>query len=334
MTLALVTGGTGFIGAHVVRALRDEGVDVRVLVRSGSDDRNLRGLRVHTVAGDLRDAASLERALAGVDVLFHVAAHYALGRKERATALAVNVGGTQSLMRAALRAGVARVVHTSSVATVGHVRADGAAADERDQVDTSAFAGPYEESKWGGEQAVLALVRSEGLPAVVVNPSAPIGSLDVRPTPTGALIRDVALGRMPGSVRGSGLNLVSVRDVARGHVLAWQRGRVGERYILGHAAGNLSLEEVMRRTAAAAGRRPPRWVIPWRLALAAAYADEYALSRLRRGPVRAPVAGVRLARHRMWFDPSKAVRELGLPQSELEGAIAEAVGWFLGEAGR
>ena len=353
MTLALVTGATGFVGAHVVRALLAEGVDVRALARPGGDRRNLEGLRVEVVESDLREEAGLEGAMAGVEALFHVAAVYSLARADREAVFAANVQGTCRLMEAALRAGVARVVHTSSVAAVGFQHADGRPADERDWTPVGALAGAYEESKYLSERLVQALVQREGLPAVVVNPTAPIGPLDVKPTPTGRMIADAANGSLPAYVRGAGMNMVHVRDVARGHVLAWQQGEVGERYILGHCEGNLSLREVFEKAAEAAlssrptaesqgarawgrgrglGWRVGRWRlplvgIPWQAAMAYAQVDER-ISGWRGRAVRAPVAGVRLARRRMWFDCSKAVRELGMPQSPLEEAFAEAVAYF------
>ncbi len=350
MTQALVTGGTGFIGAHVVRALLEEGVDVRALVRAGADARNLHGLAVERVEGDLRDAGSLGRALAGADVVFHVAALYDLRLRRRPLLFQVNVQGTRALMQAALAAGVERVVYTSSIAAVGHARADDAPASESDWPEARDLPGPYEESKYLAERLVHDMVQRDGLPAVVVNPTTPIGPLDAKPTPSGRLIRDAANGAMPGYLRSAGLNVVHVRDVARGHVLAWRRGAVGERYILGHREGNLTLHEVIRRAAAAArhsegGRarqeaRPARrrWPLPplplpFALALGYAQIDERLVSRLRGHPPRAPIAGVRLARHRLWFDCRKAVEELGLPQSPLDEAFGDAVTYLMA-AGR
>ena len=352
MTLALVTGATGFVGAHVVRALLAEGVEVRALARPSGDRRNLGGLRVEVVEGDLRDAAWMPGALAGVGVLFHVAAVYSLARTDREAVLATNVHGTRRLMEAALRAGVTRVVHTSSVAAVGFQHADGTPADERDWTPPEALAGAYEESKSLSERMVQALVQREGLPAVVVNPTAPVGSLDVKPTPTGRMIAAAANGSMPAYIRGGGLNMAPVQDVARGHVLAWQRGQVGERYILGHGEGNLSLREVFEQAATAAesahpatetgrvhaggrgglGWRVGRWRlplvgVPWQAAMVYAQVDER-VSGWRSREVRAPVAGVRLARHKMWVDCSKAVRELGMPQTSLAEAFTEAVAYF------
>ncbi len=330
MTVALVTGGTGFIGAHVVRALLAEpDVEVRALVRPASDTRNLDGLAVQRVVGDLTDASSLRAAVAGADVVFHVAARYELGRRDHGLTMRSNVEGTIALMRAALEAGVERVVYTSSTAAVGAAGRDGVPVDESQWLRPAEAAGPYEASKLQAERAVHALIAGEGLPAVVVNPTAPIGPLDWRPTPTGRLIRDAALGRLPGYMRSAGLNIADVRDVAQGHVLAWRRGRVGERYILSHRDGNLTMREIVGRAAAAGGRRPPWLPVPYAVALAFAHADERLISRVRGRAPRAPIAGVRLARRRLWFRSDKAVRELGLPQSSLDDAFRDAVAQFL-----
>ena len=326
MTRALVTGGSGFIGAHVVRALIEEGVEVRALVRGDGTPANLQGLAVERAKGDLTDIASLEQAMTGIDVLFHVAALYELAG-DGAQIHAVNVEGTRALMQAALRSGVERIVHTSSVAAIGYAVSGGAPAREEQWANEHELAGPYEASKYRSERLVHALVAEEGLPAVVVNPTVPIGTLDVKPTPTGRLILDAANGELPGYLRGAGLNIAPVRDVAAGHVLAWQRGRVGERYILGHAQGNLTLREVMARAAALTGRDAPRTPLPWLVAMAYAQVDERWSRRRARVP-RASIAGVRLARHRMWFDPSKAITELGLPQTSLSQAFADAVSYF------
>ncbi len=331
MTLALVTGGSGFIGAHVVRALLEEGVEVRALVRPESAARNLGGLAVQRAEGDLRDRASLDRALEGVEVLFHVAGLYELVARARRELHTINVQGTRDLMLAALQAGVQRVVHTSSVAAIGHAGWRGKPADEKQWADSRKLAGPYEESKYLSERLVQELVRREGLPAVVVNPTAPIGPLDVKPTPTGRLIVDAANGSLPAYVRSAGLNIVHVRDVARGHVLAWQRGQVGERYILGQKQGNLTLHEVLQRAAAVAGREAPRRALPYFVALGYAQVDERIVSRVRGRPPRAPIAGVRLARHKMWFNCDKAVRELRLPQTDVDEAFQDAVDYFTSE---
>ena len=328
MRLALVTGASGFIGAHVLRAVLEAGAEARALVRAGSDRSNAAGLPVEVVEGDLTDAASLERAMAGVDTLFHVAARYDLSRRARRDVWRANVLGTEYAMRAALRQGVERVVHTSSVAAIGSV--DGPhdeLADERQWARAKDAPGPYERSKIVSERLVHRLVAAEGLPAVVVLPTAPIGELDRKPTPTGRLIADAASGRMPAYVRSAGLNIVHVQEVAQGHVLAAERGRIGERYILGHAEGNLTLREIIEQAATAGAAPPPRTAIPWRLAYAWALLDESAAAVTGRTP-RATVAGVRISRRRQWYDVSKAIRELDLPQPPLNRAFAEAAAWF------
>lgn len=326
MTQAFVTGGSGFIGSHVVRALLAEGVEVRALVRE-ADAANLRGLEVERVRGDVRDTSSFEAAMRGADVVFHVAALYSLRQRDRREVWAVNVDGTRAVMEAALRAGVSRVVHTSSVAAVGHAVGD-RLADESDWADPEEAAGPYEGSKYASERLVQRMVAQRGLPAVVVNPTAPIGPLDLRPTPTGQMVLDAARGSIPAYLASAGLNIVHVRDVAAGHVLAWRRGAVGRRYILGQRDGNLTLQEILQRAARAAGRGGPRWALPYAAARAYAEVDERVLSRLRGGRVQAPIAGVRLARERMWFNCGRAVSELGLPQTALETAFDDAVADF------
>ena len=328
MRLALVTGASGFIGAHVLRAVLEAGAEARALLRAGSDRSNAAGLPVEVVEGDLTDAASLERAMAGVDTLFHVAARYDLSRRARRDVWRANVLGTEYAMRAALRQGVERVVHTSSVAAIGSVDGPhGELADERQWARAKDAPGPYERSKIVSERLVHRLVAAEGLPAVVVLPTAPIGELDRKPTPTGRLIVDAASGRMPAYVRSAGLNIVHVQEVAQGHVLAAERGRIGERYILGHAEGNLTLREIIELAATAGAAPPPRTAIPWQLAYAWALLDESAAAVAGRTP-RATVAGVRISRRRQWYDVSKAIRELDLPQPPLNQAFTEAAAWF------
>lgn len=334
MKLALVTGASGFIGAHVLRAALEAGAEARALVRAGSDRANVEGLPVEVVEGDVTDEASLDRALAGVDTLFHVAARYDLSRGARRDVWRANVLGTERVMRAALRQGVERVVHTSSVAAIGPSHGAGdRVADERQWAAAKSAPGPYERSKIVSERLVHRLVAAEGLPAVAVLPTAPIGGLDRKPTPTGRLIADAARGRMPAYIGSAGLNVVDVRDVARGHVLAAERGRVGERYILGHAEGNLTLREIIERAAALGGASAPRAAIPWQAAFAWAVVEEGWCAVAGQTP-RATVAGVRISRRRQWYDVSKAVAELGLPQTPLDEAFAEAVEWFASLASR
>ena len=333
MKLALVTGATGFIGAHVLRAVLDAGAEARAIARPGSDRANLDGLDIEVVDADLTDPDSLDRALAGVDTLFHVAARYDLSRRARRDTWQANVLGADHLMRAALRHQVDRIVHTSSVAAIGSVASQSALADEQHWADASRAPGPYERTKIVSERLVHRMVDAEGLPAVVVNPTAPIGPLDRKPTPTGRLIADAAGGRMPAYIGSAGLNVVHVADVARGHILAAERGRVGQRYILGHAEGNLTLREIITRAAVAAGANPPNLAIPWQAAYAWAAVDEAAAAVAQRTP-RATIAGVRISRHRQWYDISKAINELGLPQTPLDQAFADAAAWFGGVSSR
>ncbi len=327
MKLALVTGATGFIGAHVLRAVLDAGAEARAIARPGSDRANLDGLDLEVVDADLTDPDSLDRALAGVDTLFHVAARYDLSRRARRDTWRANVLGADHLMRAALRHQVDRIVHTSSVAAIGSSGTVNSVADELQWAGAGRAPGPYERTKIVSERLVHRMVAAEGLPAVVVNPTAPIGPLDRKPTPTGRLIADAAGGRMPAYISSAGLNIVHVADVARGHILAAERGRVGQRYILGHAEGNLTLREVITRAAVAAGANPPNLAIPWQAAYAWAAIDEAAAVLTQRYP-RATIAGVRISRRRQWYDISKAINELGLPQTPLDQAFTDAVGWF------
>ena len=327
----MVTGANGFIGAHVVRALLEDRVEVRALIRPTADRRPLQGLDIEIIEGDFTRPEEIDAALDGIDALFHVAARYDLARSAAREVIAVNVEGTRTVMEAALRRQVERVVHTSSVATIGPPRGAnlaGAVADESQRADPARTPGPYERSKVLSERLVLRLARDEGLPAIAVLPTAPIGPLDLKPTPIGRLIADAATGRLPAIVASAGLNIVDVRDVARGHALAARHGRIGERYILGHAEGNLALAQIAARAAAAGGADSPKRIIPAWLAMAAALLDEASAPLLRRTP-RATIAGVRLARRRQWFTPAKAIAELGLPQTDLDIAFADAVRGFL-----
>ncbi|MBX5453569.1 MAG: NAD-dependent epimerase/dehydratase family protein, partial [Acidobacteriia bacterium] len=250
--LSLVTGATGFVGSAVVRALLAQGYPVRALVRKGSDQRNLAGLSLELVEGDLADQTALARAVSGCRYVFHIAADYRLWVPDPAEMMRTNVEGTKNVMEAALVAGVERVVHCSSVAALG-LTEDGSPADETTPVKESVLIGPYKRSKYLAEQAVLEMVRSRGLPAVIVNPSTPVGPRDLKPTPTGKMILDAAAGRMPGYLD-TGLNIVHVDDVAFGHLLALERGRVGEHYILG--GENYALADLFKEIAEIAGVRP------------------------------------------------------------------------------
>ena len=322
MTQALVTGGTGFVGANVVRELVAAGASVRVLARAGGDRRALDGVPVEIVEGDVLDAASVRRAVRGMQTVYHVAADYRLWTPDPAGLYRTNVEGTRTVLEAAGEAGVGRIVHTSSVGALG-VPADGRPGTEDTPVTLADMVGHYKRSKFLGEQVARELA-GRGLPVVIVNPSAPIGPWDVKPTPTGQMVVDFMRGRMIATVD-TGLNVVHVRDVALGHLLAAERGRPGERYILGHQ--DLTLAEIFRLLAEITGGRPPRFRVPYALAWLGAACCE-GLSRLTRRPPAVPLTAVRMARKRMYFSPAKAVRELGLPQTDVRVALADAVAWF------
>jgi len=321
---ALVTGGTGFVGANLARELLAAGATVRVLARPGGDRRALDGLKVEIVEGDLLDATSLARACSGVGTVYHVAADYRLWAPDPGALHRVNVEGTRAMLEAAGAAGVRRVVYTSTVGALGLPK-DGGAGTEDTPVSVADMVGAYKRSKFLAEQVALELVR-RGLPVVIVNPSAPIGPWDVKPTPTGQMVVDFMRGRMFATLD-TGLNLVHVRDVARGHVLAAERGKVGEKYILGAAHGNVSLAEIGRLLAEITGRRPPRLRVPYAVAWCGAACME-AVARVTGGAPRVPLTAVRMARKRMYFSPAKAIRELGLPQTDVREALREAVEWF------
>jgi dihydroflavonol-4-reductase len=320
--LALVTGATGFVGAAVARALLDAGHAVRVLARPRSDRRNIADLPVQIAEGSLEDAASLAAAVAGCRHLFHVAADYRLWVPDPAAMFRANVDGTSALMAAALGAGVARIVYTSSVATLGIV--PHGVADETTPSRAEDMIGPYKRSKFAAEAAVRALVAERGLPAVIVNPSTPVGPRDIKPTPTGRLIVEAARGRMPGYVD-TGLNIVHVDDVAAGHLLAAERGIVGERYILG--GENLGLAEILGEVARLVGRRPPRLRIPYAVVLPIAVGAE-AVARLTGREPFVTLDGARMSRKTMYFTSAKAARELGYVPRPARDAIADAVAWF------
>lgn len=321
---ALVTGGTGFVGANLVRELVSAGATVRVLARPGGDRRALDGVKVEIVEGDLLNAPSLARACAGVDTVYHVAADYRLWVPDPAVLHRVNVDGTRAMLDAAGAAGARRIVYTSTVGTLG-IPKDGAPGTEDTPVSLADMVGAYKASKFLAEQVALDFA-GRGLPVVVVNPSAPIGPWDVKPTPTGQMVLDFMSGKMFATLD-TGLNLVHVRDAAQGHVLAAQRGKVGEKYILGAARGNVSLAEIGRLLSEITGRRPPRLRVPYAVAWCGAACME-TVARLTGGAPKVPLTAVRMAKKRMYFSPAKAIRELGLPQTDVRVALRDAVEWF------
>ena len=297
---------------------------MRVLARPRADRRALDGVRVEFADGDLLDPASVRRAMTGVHTVYHVAADYRLWAPDPSVIYRTNVDGTRTVLEAAGEAGVARIVHTSSVGALG-IPADGTPGTEDTPVTLGQMVGHYKRSKFLGEAVALDFAR-RGLPVVVVNPSAPVGPWDVKPTPTGQMIVDFMRGRMVAIVD-TGLNIVHVRDVAQGHLLAAERGKPGQRYILGHAAGNFSLAEIFARLAAITGRPAPRFRVPYALAWCSAAVCEGVARVTRRAPA-VPLTAVRMSRKRMYFSPAKAIRDLGLPQTDPVGALREAVEWF------
>ncbi len=318
----LLTGATGFVGSAVARTLAARGHRLRLLVRRTADRSNLAGLDAEIAEGDLTDAASVARAVAGCRFVLHVAADYRLWVPDAAAMLAANVEGTRTVMRAAMAEGVERVVHCSSVAALG-LNADASPANEATPVTEADMIGAYKRSKFLAERAVLDLV-GQGLPAVIVNPAAPVGPRDIRPTPTGKMILDAARGRIPAYVD-TGLNVVHVDDVAEGHALALERGTVGERYILG--SENLMLGELLALVAASVGRRPPTIKLPMGLVWPIAVGAE-AVARLTGIEPMVTRDHAKMARKRMFFSSAKAQRELDYAPRPARTAIEDAVAWF------
>ncbi|HEY9847319.1 MAG TPA: hopanoid-associated sugar epimerase [Candidatus Caenarcaniphilales bacterium] len=318
---AFVTGGTGFVGANLVRLLLEQGYAVRVLVRPRSCLDNLEGLEVETVTGDLGDA-DLVTHLKGCQALFHVAAHYSLWRADRQVLYRNNVLGTRNILAAARLAGVERTVYTSSVAAIGV--STGTPANETYQSPLEQLVGDYKKSKFLAEQEAHQAAQA-GQAIVIVNPSTPIGPWDRKPTPTGDIILRFLRRQMPFYLQ-TGLNLIDVRDVAQGHLLALERGRLGERYILGHE--NLTLKAMLDQLADLTGLPAPQRSIPAWIPLSAAWVDECLLAPLGKTPS-VPLAGVQMSKQQMYYDAAKAVRELGLPQTPITAALKDAVDWFM-----
>ncbi len=319
----LITGASGFVGSAVARKLVEAGFSVRALVRASSPRAHLAGLDLEFVEGDLRDRKSIGRAMAGARYVFHVAADYRFWARDRSEIFASNVGGTQNLMEEALAAGVERVIYTSSVATI-RLRADGTSADESIGLSEDQGIGAYKRSKIAAERLVESMIAERGLPAVIVNPSTPIGPRDVKPTPTGRVIVEAARGRIPLFID-TGLNLAHVDDVAEGHLAALHRGKIGERYILG--GQNVLFSQMLRDIAALVGRRAARFSLPWRALMPVAFVAEGIASVTGREPF-ATMDGVRMAKYRMFFTTAKAERDLGYRARPYTAGIEDAVRWF------
>ena len=326
--ICFVTGASGFLGANLVHELVARGHRVKALLRPTTDLRGLAGVEYERIEGDVSDRAFCLSALRGCDWCFHVAASYHLWLRNYAPMYAANVAGTRHVLEAAMQAGCSRIVYTSTVGCIGLPRVVNGAVtptDESTLVSASQMTNHYKKSKWQAEQIARGLA-GRGAPIIIVNPSAPVGPRDVKPTPTGQVVVDFLNRRLPAYLD-TGLNWVHVRDVAVGHILAAEKGRVGQRYILGNAQGNWTMQQTLGVLQEITGVPAPRMRVPYGVALLAAYANEV-VARLTGLPPKAPLAGVRMAKYKMFFNPAKAIRELGLPQTPPQTALADAVAWF------
>jgi dihydroflavonol-4-reductase len=323
-----VTGASGFVGANLVHELNARGHEVRALLRPGADLRGLEGASYEVATGDVSNLESLKSMMRGCDWCFHVAASYSLWLKDYAPMYAANVEGTRNVIEAAAQAGCSRIVYTSTVGCIGlprRVEGKIVPTDENAPVSEAQMSNHYKRSKWQAEQVALSLANN-GAPVVIVNPSAPVGPRDVKPTPTGKVIVDFLNRQMPAFLD-TGLNWVHVRDVAVGHILAAEKGRVGQKYILGNSQGNWTMETALRKLEEISGLPAPKMQVPYWVALTAAHINEW-ISTVTGHPPKAPLAGVRMARYMMYFNPAKAIHELGLPQTPPAQALADAVAWF------
>jgi dihydroflavonol-4-reductase len=320
---AFVTGATGFVGSHVARVLAEQGADLRLLIRSSSDPKNIQGLKADRVIGDLRDPVSIEKAMAGCDVVFHVAADYRLWVREPEQMYHANVEGTRAILAAARKNGVRRVVYTSSVATMGFT-SNGHPADEDSPVSLDHMIGHYKRSKFMAEEVAMEAGRG-GMDVVVVNPTTPVGEQDIKPTPTGRIVVDFLKKKFPAYVD-TGLNLVDVTECARGHVTAMEKGKSGKRYILG--GENLTLKQILDKLAAITGLPSPRVRVPYVVALATGVVDEVVTGRILGREPRATIDAVRMGRKKMFVSCVKAERELGWKTVPADDALHRAVEWF------
>ena len=321
--LAFVTGATGFVGSHVARVLEEQGADLRLLVRSSSDLRNIQDLRAERVTGDLRDGASLKKVVSGCDAVFHVAADYRLWVRDPDEMYRSNVEGTRAILEAARENNVRRVVYTSSVATMGFT-SNGHVADENSPVSLANMIGHYKRSKFMAEEVAMEAGRS-GMDVVVVNPTTPVGERDIKPTPTGRIVVDFLKKKFPAYVD-TGLNLVDVTECARGHVSALEKGRRGERYILG--GENLTLKQILDKLAAITGLPSPSIRVPYAVALATGVVDQLVTGYILKREPRATIDAVRMGRKKMFVSSSKAERDLGWKTVPVNDALRRAVEWF------
>jgi dihydroflavonol-4-reductase len=320
--LAFITGTTGFVGSHIARALSEQGADLRLLVRASSNKKNIADLKADLAIGDLREPASLEKAISGCDIVFHVAADYRLWVRDPQEMYRSNVEGTRTILEAARKNNVRRVVYTSSVATMGF--AEGQVADENSPVSLANMIGPYKRSKFLAEQVAIEAARS-GIDVVTVNPTTPVGENDIKPTPTGRIVVDFLKKKFPAYVD-TGLNLVDVTECARGHIAAMEKGRSGERYILG--GENLTLKQILDKLGAITGLPSPTMRVPYILALATGVVDEIVTGRIRGREPRATIDAVRMGRKKMFVTSAKAERELGWKIVPVDNALKRAADWF------
>jgi len=319
----LLTGATGFLGSSLVRELLKDGRSVRLLVRENTDTRNIDDLDCEVFYGDLRDRNSLKKALVGCESLYHTAAFYSLWSREKKMIYDINVQGTRNILESALEVGVGKVVYTSTVGCIG-LSEDSSPSNENQPMNPRTLCNDYKLSKYQAEQVAHELY-GRGLPVVIVNPSTPVGPRDIKPTPTGKIIVDFLDRKMPAYID-TGLNLIDVDDCARGHILAEKKGQPGERYILGNK--NMSLKEILLTLESLTGLKAPSIKMPYWVAYTAGLACEWVSNTITHQSPAVPIAGVKMAKYFMYFDSSKAVRELGLPQNSVENALGKAVQWF------
>ncbi len=319
----LVTGSTGFLGSAILRELLDDGREVKLLVRKDADTANIDGLDVEIAYGDLRDSESLQSALNGCNILYHAAAYYSLWDRDQQLIYDINLEGTRKILEASEKKNLEKIIYTSTVGCIG-LNEDTTPANENTFFNKSTLANHYKKSKFQAEQIALQFARN-GLPIVIVNPSTPVGPRDIKPTPTGKIILDFLNRKMPAYLD-TGLNLIDVKDCARGHILAEQKGVPGERYILGNQ--NMSLFDILTSLEKITGLKAPRIKMPFWVALSAGWVCEMVSNHLTGKPPAVPLAGVKMAKYFMYFDSSKAVQELGLEQNSVEKALRQSVNWF------